>query len=108
VQRVHRNLSREEIQALRDELTDLVPQAREDIPQLLRTMRLITRKSQAEYAQLCGVAPRVLANIEAGTGSPTVETLGKLLRPFGYRVGVVAVPPEPADLPAPRRRAKKK
>lgn len=52
-------------------------------------MRLITRKSQMEYAQMCGVAHRVLTAIEAGKGSPTVETLEKLLRPFGYRVGVV-------------------
>ena len=57
--------------------------------ELLRIMRLIARKSQAEYAQMCDVAPRVLAKIEGGTGSPTVETLGKLLRPFGFRVGVV-------------------
>jgi hypothetical protein len=40
---------------------------------------------------MCGVAPRVLAAVEAGTGGPTVETLEKLLRPFGYRVGVVRV-----------------
>jgi len=75
---------------LRQELFESVPQAREGIPRLLRTMRLIARRSQAEYAKMCGVAPRVLANIESGKGSPTVETLEKLLRPFGYRVGVVA------------------
>jgi transcriptional regulator with XRE-family HTH domain len=60
-------------------------------------MRLITRKSQVEYAQWCDVAPRVLADIEAGKGSPTVETLEKLLRPFGYRVGIVA-PPDGSEL----------
>jgi hypothetical protein len=38
---------------------------------------------------MCGVAPRVLAAIEADSGSPNVETLEKLLRPFGYRMGVV-------------------
>jgi transcriptional regulator with XRE-family HTH domain len=93
MRRVHRNLSRDEVELLRQELVSLVPQARATIPQLMRTMRLITRKSQVEYAKLCEVAPRVLADIEAGKGSPTVETLEKLLRPFGYRVGIVA----PAD-----------
>jgi len=73
---------------LRQELLELVPKTRANIPQLMRTMRLIARKSQAEYAQLCGVAPRVLANIESGKGSPTLESLEKLLKPFGYRVGV--------------------
>jgi hypothetical protein len=90
MQRVHRNLSRDEVEALRKELLSLVPRASMDIAPLLRTMRLITRKSQIEYAKLCEVAPRVLADIEAGKGSPTVETLEKLLRPFGYRVGIVA------------------
>jgi transcriptional regulator with XRE-family HTH domain len=89
VKRVHRNLSRDEVEALRERLAALVPAENAGVAELLRMMRLIARKSQAEYAQMCGVAPRVLANIESGTGSPTVETLGKLLRPFGYRVGVV-------------------
>lgn len=89
MQRVHRNLSREEVESLRKELVGLVPRASADIPHLLRTMRLIARKSQIEYAKLCEVSPRVLADIEAGKGSPTVETLEKLLRPFGYRVGIV-------------------
>jgi transcriptional regulator with XRE-family HTH domain len=94
MQRVHRNLSREEVESLRSRLADLIPHQRADVPQLLRLMRMITRKSQAEYAQFCGVAPRVLAKIEAGEGRPTVETLEKLLRPFGCRVGVVMPAPD--------------
>jgi transcriptional regulator with XRE-family HTH domain len=89
MQRVHRKLSRTEVEALRLRLTELVPERGATIPQVVRMMRLITRKSQAEYARMCAVAPRVLAAIEAGTGTPTVETLEKLLRPFGFRVGVV-------------------
>jgi DNA-binding XRE family transcriptional regulator len=92
MQRVHRNLSRQETQTLRDRLNELIPQERAGIPELIRMMRLITRKSQAEYAHFCGVAPRVLADLEAGKGSPRVETLDKLLRPFGFQVGVVAKP----------------
>jgi XRE family transcriptional regulator, regulator of sulfur utilization len=90
MKRVHRKLSRDEVEALRRQLTESVPRAGAGIPQLLRNMRLIARKSQAEYAKLCGVAPRVLADIESGKGSPTVETVEKLLKPFGFRVGAVA------------------
>jgi transcriptional regulator with XRE-family HTH domain len=89
MKRVHRNLSRDEVEALRERRTALVPAENASVAELLRMMRLIARKSQTEYARMCGVAPRVLANIEGGAGSPTVETLGKLVRPFGYRVGVV-------------------
>jgi transcriptional regulator with XRE-family HTH domain len=95
MQRVHRNLSREETQVLRDRLNELIPQERAGIPELVRMMRLITRKSQAEYARFCGVAPRVLADLEAGKGSPRMETLDKLLRPFGFQIGVVSKPFEP-------------
>jgi transcriptional regulator with XRE-family HTH domain len=97
VKRVHRNLSRDEVEALRERLASLVPTSSASVAELLRMMRLIARKSQAEYARMCGVAPRVLANIESGMGSPTVETLGKLLRPFGYRVGVVRSPVESSE-----------
>jgi DNA-binding XRE family transcriptional regulator len=94
MQRVHRKLGREEVQVLREKLAALVPEVDATIPETLKLMRLITRKSQAEYAKLCDVAPRVLADIESGKGSPTVETLGKLLKPFGYRLGVVIDAPE--------------
>ena len=92
MRRVHRNLSRDEVEALRKQLASSVPRATADIGHLMKTMRMITRKSQMEYARMCAVAPRVLADIEAGKGSPTVETLEKLLRPFGFRVGIVAPP----------------
>jgi len=88
--RVHRNLSKAEIDALREELAALIPQAQADVGTLIKTMRLATRRSQAEYAGLCGVAPRVLADIETGKRNVQVETLEKLLRPFGYRIGVVS------------------
>lgn len=55
-------------------------------------MPLIARKSQPEYARLCGVAPRVLAEIEAGRGNPRLDTLEKLSKPFGLRIGVVTSP----------------
>jgi transcriptional regulator with XRE-family HTH domain len=98
MKRVHRNLGREEVEGLRTRLAELVPIESASIPELLKMMRLVARKSQAEYARMCGVAPRVLTNIESEVGSPTVETLGKLLRPFGFRVGVVMDPERSRDV----------
>ncbi len=95
MKRVHRALSKQEVEALREKLSSMVPTATADIPEVLRTMRMITRKSQTEYARLCGVAPRVLADIEAGKGAATLKTLRKLLKPFGATIGVVS---EPAEL----------
>lgn len=89
MKRVHRNLPRDQVEALRTELAARIPAEEISIPEVLRTMRMIVRKSQSEYAQLCDVAPRVLADIEAGRGSPRIDTLEKLLKPFGLRMGVV-------------------
>lgn len=92
MKRVHRNLSREEIDALRQELAALIPECRENIPEVLRRMRFITRLSQAEYARLCGVSLGTLSKIESGVSDPSLGTLEKLLKPFGFTVGVVRNP----------------
>ncbi|NOU27608.1 MAG: helix-turn-helix transcriptional regulator [Polyangiaceae bacterium] len=51
-------------------------------------MRKIASKTQAAYAAMVGVSPRVLMDFERGAGNPTLETLQKLLRPFGLELGV--------------------
>ncbi|HWJ35475.1 MAG TPA: helix-turn-helix transcriptional regulator [Steroidobacteraceae bacterium] len=87
--RVTRSLGKAQIDALREGLVTMVPETRAGIGTLIRTMRHASRCSQREYAKLCDVSPRVLMAIEAGSTNVHVETLEKLLRPFGYQVGVV-------------------
>ena len=56
----------------------------------VRRMRKISGMSQKAYAErIIGIAPRILAEIERNEGNPTVETLNKIGRPFGYVVGFV-------------------
>ena len=53
-------------------------------------MRKITGMSQKVYAErIVGITRRILAEIERDAGNPTVETLNKIGRPFGYVVGFV-------------------
>jgi DNA-binding XRE family transcriptional regulator len=87
--RVTRALNESQVDALRESLLTMVPETRAQIGALVLTMRLAARCSQREYAKLCHVSPRVLMAVEAGSTKVRVETLEKLLRPFGYRVGVV-------------------
>jgi DNA-binding XRE family transcriptional regulator len=87
--RVTRSLDKAQIDVLRESLVTMVPETRAEIGTLIRTMRLASRCSQREYAKLCDVSPRVLMAIEAGSTNVHVETLEKLLRPFGYQVGIV-------------------
>ncbi|TQV70802.1 helix-turn-helix transcriptional regulator [Exilibacterium tricleocarpae] len=61
----------------------------------IRRMRKIVGMNQTDYAnKVANVAPRILMDIERGRGNPTVETLNKIGRPFGYKVGFV--PKKPA------------
>ena len=54
-----------------------------DLADAVRLMRRIADKTQAEYAKLVGVSPRVLIDFERGVGNPTVRTLRRMLEPFG-------------------------
>ncbi|MGM4984500.1 MULTISPECIES: helix-turn-helix transcriptional regulator [Rhizobium] len=46
--------------------------------------------TQEEFAKTLSLTRRQVAEIEAGTGNPTLETLEKIGRLFGFRVGFVA------------------
>lgn len=60
------------------------------IGQATRCMRKIVGLTQKDYAEkVLNIYPRVLMEIEKERGNPTLETLEKLARPFGLRVGFV-------------------
>src|SRR4051794_20002000 len=94
MRRVHRSLEAAQVNALRNELFAQLPSSDLPIGEVIRNMRLSIKRSQNEYAQLCGVAPRVLAEVEAGTGNPTLKTLQALLLPFACGIGVVRLSDE--------------
>ena len=89
MRRVHRNLQPDEINALRSELLAQLPASDLPIGEVIRNMRISIKRSQSEYAKLCRVSPRVLADIELGAGNPTLQTLQALLLPFACGIGVV-------------------
>ena len=56
----------------------------------VRRMRKISGMNQKAYAErIVGIAPRILAAIARDEGNPTIETLNKIGRPFGYKAGFV-------------------
>ena len=85
-----RKLSNEEVTQAKQHLMDDIESGELSLGQAVRRMRLITGKSQKDFANnIIGISPRVLAEIERGVANPTVETLNKIGRPFGYTVGFV-------------------
>lgn len=72
----------------KQQLREAIERGEISLGEAVRRMRKITGMNQKAFAQkIVGVSPRVLAEIELGRANPTVETLNKIGRAFGYRVG---------------------
>ncbi len=71
-------------------LKDALANGEISIGEAVRQMRRITGMNQRDYAtNIVGISPRILAEIERDEANPTLETLNKIGRPFGYEVGFV-------------------
>ncbi len=81
-------MKKEDRAALRTQLYDRAKRADLGLVEAVKMMRKIAGKTQAEYATLVGVSPRVLIDFERGVGNPTVKTLEKLLGPFRLELTV--------------------
>ena len=81
--------SKEEIRAKRTEIAELARMGRLKLPDAIVTMRHALGMSQQQFAALFRLTRRQLAEIERGEANPTVETLERIGKPFGFRVGFV-------------------
>lgn len=86
--------SHEEAAAAKRELIEAIGNNELSLGEAVRRMREISGMSQKTYAdRVVGIATRILAEIERDQGNPTLETLNKIGRPFGYAVGFVPKAP---------------
>jgi len=87
-------LAPEDLEARRRELRIALREGRLSLGESVRAMRRLTGLTQKEYAErVARVFPRVLADIERGTANPTLETLERIAKPWGWKIGFVP-PPE--------------
>lgn len=83
-----------ELDVQREELKRLLRTGGIALGDAVRRMRKLTGLTQKNYAEkVLGIYPRVLMEIENGRGNPTLETLEKIARPWGFRVGFIPVAP---------------
>lgn len=80
--------------ALRDALFEDIPAGKISIGEAVRRMRRISRLTQPEFARHRGISLGALKQIEAGTGSPKIETLNKIAEIFGFELGFVRRAPK--------------
>ena len=81
-------MKKEDRATLRTQLYERSKSADLGLVEAVKMMRKIAGKTQAEYATLVGVSPRVLIDFERGVGNPTVKTLEKMLGPFHLELTV--------------------
>jgi len=68
----------EEITRMKEELYRDLARGTTDIRQATRRMRKILGMSQKEYARkVVGISPRILSELESGSGNPTLGHPGK-------------------------------
>lgn len=59
------------------------------LPEAVVEIRRGLGLTQDEFARTLSLTRRQVAEIEAGTANPTLETLGKIGRLFGFTVGFI-------------------
>lgn len=67
------------------------PRKHVDLAGQLIQARYHKRLTQKELAERSGVAQAVIARIESGKGNPTMETLERIVKVLGRRVGLVEI-----------------
>lgn len=72
----------------RSDLYDAIDQGALGFPEALRRLRRSIGKTQAQYAKLVGLSPRILKEIEQGRGNPTLKSVRKALKPFNLDITV--------------------
>lgn len=84
-----RILSREEKRARRSEVTRKAFRGELRLPGAIREMREAIGLTQAEFAHYFRLTRQQVIALENGRANPTVETLEKICRVYGFRVGFV-------------------
>ena len=57
----------------------------------IRELRKALGLSQADFADVAGLSTPTLSSLETGKANPTVKTLNRLIRPYGFKVALVPI-----------------
>ena len=82
-------VSKDQVSRLRTELARKACDGELVLPQAVREIRNAIDMTQAEFARHFGLTRKQVIDLENGKGNPTLETLKKVSRPFGFQVGFV-------------------
>lgn len=82
-------LSKQKRQILRTDFYDFFErEGAMEIRVAIKRMRKFLGKTQAEYAHMIGVSPRVLIDFERGVGNPTLRSIHAMIAPLNLEICV--------------------
>ena len=81
-----RNLSHEEIAQMRQQLDSDLRNGLLYPHEAAKQMRLILRKTQAEFADMLKLGRRTYIDFERSVGNPTIDTLSRIGKLFGLAI----------------------
>jgi DNA-binding XRE family transcriptional regulator len=84
-----KSLGKEESLKLRHALSDRAHNAELKLPAGIYEMRKSVGLSQEKFAGMLKMTRRQIAEIENGKANPTLETLNRIGRLFGFEVGFI-------------------
>ena len=89
--------------ALLEDVAALVHSGEWRFGEAVRFLRaVVLRRSRHDFARLVGLSPAALQKLEdRADANPTLETLNRVLRPFGGVVGVIFPRMDPPPAPTP-------
>lgn len=96
-----RKPSREEINAYRKRLNERAEAGALRYPFAVTEIRKTIGLTQERFAEIAGLTRRQIAEIERGEANPTLETLNKIGKVFGFTVGLVKRTPREDEPPSP-------
>lgn len=82
-------LDRDKQRARRDEVARKAEAGELILPEGVREMRRALGMTQARFATAFGLTREQVIALEKGRANPTLDTLNRIGRPFGFRAGFI-------------------
>lgn len=84
-----KKISRDETRRRRAEIQRRACAGELPLPNAIRDMRKALGMTQAKFATCFGLTRVQVSQLENGRANPTLETLTRIGRPFGFEIGFV-------------------
>lgn len=81
----------EQIQKRQQMISTIMQNPDWSISQVCRFIRTELRLTLPEMAKICKMAPQTLQKIEQDHANPTLKTIDKILKPFGFKMQIVRI-----------------